>query len=77
MTYLSRFLPEFFAMEWLILIPMSTVIANVGGPGGLIFVPNAEAVFKLDYRRGKSLDPLSNEVKGAAFLVLPPIYRNL
>lgn len=41
---------------------------------GLNFRPNAEAVFKLDYRRGKSLDPLSNEVKGAALLFSAATY---
>jgi hypothetical protein len=41
---------------------------------GLNFRPNAEAVFKLDYRREKSLDPLSNEVKGAALLFSAATY---
>ena len=35
---------------------------------GLNFRPNSDAVFKLDYRRDKSLDPLNNEAKGAAVL---------
>ncbi len=35
---------------------------------GLNFRPEEDAVFKLDYQRENSLDPLNNEVEGAAVL---------
>ena len=41
---------------------------------GLNFRPNEDSVFKLDYQRDKSLDPLNNEVKGAALLFSAATY---
>ncbi|MEE3259585.1 MAG: hypothetical protein VX293_10280, partial [Candidatus Latescibacterota bacterium] len=41
---------------------------------GLNFRPNEDSVFKLDYQRDKSLDPLNNEVEGAALLFSAATY---
>ena len=41
---------------------------------GLNFRPEAEAVFKLDYQRHRSVDPFDNQVQGAALLFSAATY---
>jgi len=41
---------------------------------GLNFRPSEDSVFKLDYQRDKSLDPLNNQVQGAALLFSAATY---